>query len=260
MTDAGGGSVRARFAADEAALGAIDTTYSTTAIELYGELGTDFVWVDLEHGGPSPTDAERLSELLLAAERTGAELLVRLPSANPSQVRKALDAGVRTLFLPRVEDPDVIREAVAAGRFRYDGGPGQRGLASPRARRWGLVENYHKREDRETLIGVTVESRGAVNAIDEILAVPELGFVFVGPFDLSASLGHPGEVDHPEVRAAVETVRDRCLEAGVPLGGLGLGPEDVRRKLEEGYRLLTLGSTTGALRSAVEEWLENAGR
>jgi len=87
--------------------------------------------------------------------------------------------------------------------------------------------------------------RAAVANLDESLAVPELGFVSVGPFDLSVSLGHLGEIDYPEVQEAAETVRSTAIAAGVPVGGLGSGADDVNEKVSDGYQLLNLGSATG---------------
>ncbi|GAA0549893.1 aldolase/citrate lyase family protein [Halorubrum ejinorense] len=242
------------------AFGVLDNAYSPTLVELYGELGADFVWIDLEHGGPSPRDAGRIEDLLRAAERTGVELLVRLPDTDPTLVRKALDLGVRNAFLPRVKTADEVREAVRSARFRYDDGPGDRGLASPRASRWGLADEYVATEDDETLVGATIETAESVEDIDEILAVPELGFVFIGPFDLSVALGHPGELDHPDVRDAVETVRSAAVEAGVPVGGLGFGMDDAGEKAANGYQIVNLGSTTGALEGAVTDWLDDVER
>jgi len=246
--------IRAAIEDDAVALGLLDNTYSPTVVELCGELGLDFVWLGLEHGGPDPWDAGSIEDLLRAAERTGIEPLVRLPDTDPTLVRKSLDLGVRSLFLPRVETADEVREAVKSARFTYDGEPGDRGLAGPRASRWGLAEDYVATEDEETLVGVTIETVAAVENIDEILDVPELGFVFLGPFDLSVSLGHPGEKDHPDVQEAIETARSAAVEAGVPVGGLGFGMEDVNEKAENGYQILHLGSTTGVLQSAIGEW------
>ena len=248
--------LREQMESGAVALGVLDSTYSPTLVEVCGEMGLDFVWLDFEHGGPDPWDAPTIEDLLRAAERTGTELLVRLPDTDPTLVRKALDIGVRTLFLPRVETAEEVEEAVRSSRFTYDGNPGDRGLAAPRARRWGLREDYVEAEDRETMVGTTVETREAVENIDDILAVPDLGFVFIGPLDLSVSLGHPGELDHPDVAEAVETVRSAAVDADVPVGGLGFGMDDVNQKVEDGYQMLHLGSTTGALQTAVNDWLD----
>ncbi|GAB3699097.1 HpcH/HpaI aldolase family protein [Halorubrum pallidum] len=242
--------------AGDVALGVLDNTYSPTLVEFYGELGVDFVWLDFEHGGPDPWDGSRVEDLLRAGERTDVELLVRLPDTDPTLVRKALDLGARNVFLPRVETAEEVRDAVRSARFRYEGDPGDRGLASPRASRWGLSDDYIAAEDRETLVGVTIETEASVENLDEILAVPELGFVFIGPFDLSVSLGHPGEVDHPRVQEAVKTVRSKAADADVPIAGLGFGMDDVNEKAANGYQMLNLGSTTAALEGAVTDWLD----
>jgi 2-dehydro-3-deoxyglucarate aldolase len=244
---------------DGVALGVLDNAYSPALVEFYGELGLDFVWLDLEHGGPSPWDGERLSDLLRAADETETELLVRLPTPEPALVRKALDAGVRNAFVSRVETAEEVRRAVRASRFRLDDGAGERGFANPRASRWGEAGDYVRTEDEETLVGVTIESQAAVDNLEEILDVPELGFVFVGPLDLAVSLGHPGEPDHPDVQDAVEEIRTTSLDAGVPVGGLGFGMDDVDRKAESGYQIINLGSTTGALKEVVTSWFDEYG-
>jgi 2-dehydro-3-deoxyglucarate aldolase len=246
--------LRASLDAGDPAFGVLDNVYSPAVVELLGDLGFDFVWVDYEHAGPSPWDAQHLEDLLRAADVGGAELLVRIPTADPALVRKALDAGVRNLFVSRVETAAEVRDVVEAARFTYDGGPGERGLAAPRARRWGGAEEYAATEDEETVVGVTVETAAAVENIEEILAVPELGFVFAGPNDLSVAYGHPEEVHHPEVEDAVETVRSAAVARGVPVGNLTFGLGDVREKVADGYQILNVGSALGAVRGELGDW------
>ena len=248
--------LREALSSGDVVLGVLENTYDPTLVEFYGELGLDFVWIDLEHGGPSPWDGERTEDLLRAADLGGTELLVRLPHPDPGLVRKALDAGVRNLFVSRVETAEEVRRAVEASRFEYDGDPGERGFANPRASRWGATEDYAATEDEEVVVGVTIENRSAVENLEEILAVPDLGFVFAGPLDLAVSFGHPGDPGHEDVQEAVETIRSTATETGVPLGGLGLGMDDVNEKASSGYQIINLGSTTGALQSAVSSWFD----
>ncbi|MFC4439467.1 MULTISPECIES: HpcH/HpaI aldolase family protein [Natrialbaceae] len=252
-------ALRRTLETDDVALGVLESTYSPALVELYGDLGLDFVWIDLEHAGPSPWDGDRTENLLRAADVTDTELLVRLPEPDPGMVRKALDAGVRNLFVSRIETGEQARRAVEASRFRYDGAAGKRGFANPRASRWGTAEEYVKTEDEEVVVGVTIENETAIDNLEEILAVPELGFVFAGPLDLAVALDHPGEPTHEDVQAAVETIREAALEADVPLGGLGFGMDDVNEKADAGYQILNLGSTTGALQSAVTSWFDDYG-
>lgn len=243
------------FEADETALGVIDTTYSPRVVELCGELGYDFIWLDLEHGGPSPWDGDRLETFARAAELSGTELLVRIPEPSPALVRKTLDAGVRSLFVSHVETAAEAERVARASRFDYDGAPGDRGLAGPRAGRWGLVDDYAATEDRETLVGVTVESRTAVENVEAICAVPQLGFVFAGPLGLSVAHGTPGDRDSDAVQADVERVREAAQTADVPVGNLAFGVEDARRKREQGYDLLNVGNTMGAISSGLSDTL-----
>jgi len=158
-----GNALRETLESGEVALGVLENTYSPTVVELYAALGVDFVWIDLEHGGPSPRDAGQLEALLRATDGTDTELLVRVPDTDPSLVRKALDAGIRNVFLPRVGSAEELEAAVRAGRFEYDGEPGRRGMANPRASRWGLTDDYVSSEDESVVVGVTIETQSALD-------------------------------------------------------------------------------------------------
>jgi len=247
-------------------LGAGVETASERLVELYGTLGLDWVWVDLEHKNGSPLDATGLERLVRAAQCGGTELVVRLPNGDPSTVRKALDTGIRNVVVPRVETADEVERAVRASRFEYDGEPGERGLAQGRASGYGTAfggeRSYHEVEDANVQVGVLVENRTAVENIEEIASVPELGFVFPGPGDLGVSMGRTLEYDDPEMRSLVERVEKTCIEHGVPLLGVQrsnfAGPEGVRNAVEQGYRLVSLGDEFAFVAQAIEErsgWL-----
>lgn len=96
--------LRRTVEAGDVAFGVVDGLYCPTLVEPIGDMGFDFVWLDFEHGSPSPWDGQRLEDLLRAADAVDTELLVRLPSSDQALVRKALDAGVRNIFISRVED------------------------------------------------------------------------------------------------------------------------------------------------------------
>lgn len=249
--------IRPSLEADEAVVGARCVSRTPLFVEVLGRLGFDFVWIDFEHGGPSAMDAERLEHLTRAADVAGTDLLVRVPGPEPHVIRKVLDAGVRTVLVPRVEGAGQVHRAVAASRFEHDGGPGERGMASGRANAWGAdAEGYVEREDAAVTVGVMIETRGAVEAIDDILAVPDLGFCFVGPADLSVSLGHPGERDHEAVRSAIERVREACLEAGVPVGRIRNSAGAALEAIEAGDRLVRVGSEVAATRTVLGDRLD----
>lgn len=241
----------------EAVYGASVGTFSPTVVETLGELGYDYAWLDFEHGGPSPYDSTVFEELTRAADVTDLELLVRIPAPDPVLVRKVLDAGVRTILVPRIETAAEVRRAVEAAHFEYDGGAGERGVGVGRTSRWGGdFETYMDREDEEVLVGAMVENQRAVANLDDILSVPELGFAFVGPADLSVSLGHPMEKDHPDVRAAIERTREACLDAGVPVGCIQNDPEDARAAVDDGYQILRIGGDIGSVRRTLASRLD----
>ncbi|WP_276299850.1 HpcH/HpaI aldolase family protein [Halorussus lipolyticus] len=257
-------------ATDEVYLGAGVETASERLIEVYGKLGLDWVWVDLEHKNGSPLDAPDLERLVRSAQCGGTELVVRLPNGEPSTIRKVLDTGVRNVVVPRVETAGEVERAVRAARFEYDGEPGDRGLSQGRASGYGAAfggdRPYHEVEDENVQVGVLVENRTAVENVEEIAAVPELGFVFPGPGDLGVSMGRTHEYDDPEVRALVERVRETCVEHGVPLLGFQnsnfAGPEEVREATDRGYRLVSLGDEFTFVAEAVEErigWVDESG-
>src|SRR6056297_2215749 len=236
--------LRRALEAGETVFGAAAATYSPTVVEILGDVGLDYVWIDLEHGGPSPYDSTALAELTRAAEAGGIELLVRLPKPEPALVRKVLDAGVRTILLPRIETADQLRPAVEAAYFAYDDDVGDRGVGVGRSGTWaGYVDNFVGGEDSEVLVGTMIENQRAVDNIEDILSIPRLGFAFVGPADLSMSLsgGDPLAETGRAFQAAVHRTLDAFLDAEVPLRPIPNRPIAAQEAIDAGYRLVRIG-------------------
>ena len=231
------------------------TTFDPAVVETAGDAGMDFVWLDFEHKGPSPSDSPTLENLARAAERTETELLVRTPTAEPWLVRRVLDAGVSNLLLPRVTSAAEVRRTTHATAFDYDGSPGGRGGAVSFASGWGR-EGYEPANDSPT-VGVMLETAEAVEHLTEILAVPGLDFAYVGQVDLSISLGHSFETDHPEVREAINAIRTECEAANVPLGRSVSDPEAVPDAVDDGWQLLRYADEIDALRQRLAEFDAN---
>jgi len=252
--------LRQALEADETVFGAACATFSPTVIETLGNTGLDFVWLDFEHGGPSPYDSTVFEELTRAAEAGDTELLVRIPKPEPALVRKVLDAGVRTVLIPRIETADQLRPAVEAAHFGYDGAVGDRGVGVGRTSQWeGYVDSHIGGEDDEVLVGTMIENQRAVDNIEEILSVPELGFAFLGPADLSMSLsgGEPLDKNPDKLQAAIDRTREACLDAGVPIGRIQNSPTAAREAVEEGYQIVRIGGDTGAIRSTLADRLSS---
>lgn len=236
----------------ETVYGARNATFSPNLIELYGYVGLDWVWLDFEHQGGSPWNSHTFEELTRAAEVADIELVVRIPDNDQSLIRKMLDAGVKNLLIPRLETAEEVRNAVEAGRFEYVGGPGQRGTSGSRSTKFGK-RNYIETEDDVVCIGVMIEKQEAVENIKEFLSVPELGFVFFGPGDLSVQLGYPGNRIHPEVTQTIEEINELAKERGIPTGRIVSSAEAGKNAIDDGFQVLRVGGEFSAVESVLSE-------
>lgn len=249
--------VRSAMEADEVVFGAGAATMSEEMIEVYGNIGLDYVWLDLEHNGPSPYDSETLKNYVRTADSVGTNLLVRIPGTDPHMIRKVFDTGVRNIVVPRVETAEEVERAVRASRFTFAGEPGDRGSSMSRANDWGGdMEAYDRREDEAVSVGAMVENATALGNLDDILSVPELGVVRVGSGDLSVSLGRPFERSHPEVEGGEERVLERAIEHDVPMGGVFGDPDAIREAIDAGYQQITIGDDISTVRAVVGDRYE----
>lgn len=223
-------------------LGAMVATHSPSMVEVYGGIGLDFAWIDLEHKGPSGNDGSTIDAFARAGDAAGIPLLVRLPDSNPTMIQTVLNAGIQNVLVSDVETADDVEGIVRSTRFEYGNDVGGRGASFSRSNGWGAPgPDYVADEDGSKCVGVMIENRTAVENIDEIVSVPDLDFVRIGAADLSIALGHPYETDHPAVREHVERVEDVCRETGTTLSKKVTNPEDVVEAIGRGYTLLTIG-------------------
>jgi 2-keto-3-deoxy-L-rhamnonate aldolase RhmA len=201
-------------------------------VEMCGHAGLDFVIIDNEHG---PAGIESTEAMIRAARVSGVIPVVR--TLEPDILR-VLDIGASAIQVPQVNTPEQAARIVAAAKYPP---VGTRGAAfSTRAAGFGFFGgDVHVRDSNEgTAVIVMTETRAAIADIDAILAVPGIDAVFFGPNDLSFSFGHPGQMNHPEVVAAIEHGIARALKAGVAPGVLALTPADFHRWHKAGARYL----------------------
>lgn len=249
--------VQQALAADEPVFGARTKTVSPIMIEVFAEVGFDFVWVDLEHFGPAPSDSHSLAGLARAADAAGTELLVRVPKPDPAVIRKVFDTGVRIVLVSRVETAAAARTAVKAARFTYEGKAGERGSASARSNIWGFADNkYFDREDRTTMVGVMLETKTAVENVDNIIAVPKLDFVFLGPSDLAVTMGHPGDIESRDVQSALEQLRTAALDAEITVGCVASTSDSATQAVDDGFQILRVGDDVDDLATSLHDKLE----
>jgi 4-hydroxy-2-oxoheptanedioate aldolase len=230
--------LRSRIRAGETLYGSFLQLGSAIAAELVARAGFDWVIIDLEHGAGTESG---LLESLLAVSTTPTAALVRPQSAERVRIGRALDHGAHGLMIPRIDLPEQAREAISFMRFPPDG---VRGLALS-TRGAGLTERGHAqvRDINEYLVGIIqIESPSAVAHAEEIAAIDGVDVLFVGPADLSHSLGIPGQFDHPDYLAAVERTIAAAESRGKSTGILLRDPTTLRRHLELGFRFIGIGA------------------
>jgi 2-keto-3-deoxy-L-rhamnonate aldolase RhmA len=171
--------------------------------------------------------------------------VVRVPWNDPVTVKRVLDAGAASVLFPFVQTPDEARRAVAATRYPPRG---VRGMAAmSRASKFGTVHNYLQNANDNISVIVQLETRAAVDAVDAIADVDGVDAVFIGPADLSASMGHVGQLTHPAVMEVMAKAAARCRDLGKPIGTLAGTPDVVVRYRAAGFDFVAVGSDLGLL-------------
>lgn len=227
---------------------------SPVAAELCACTGFDWLLVDGEHAA---NDYRSVYSQLQAIEGTPTHAIVRLVDDDPGRIKRYLDMGVQSLLIPMVDTAEQAEEVVAAVRYPPRG---IRGLATSitRASRWAQIENYSREADEQICLIVQAETVTALDNLKAIAAVDGVDCVFIGPSDLSASMGYLGQPGHPEVQAAIaQALRDIAALGKAP-GTLAGSPEAVRTHTENGARFLGIGSDTALLLTGTRELLSSA--
>ena len=229
--------LKQKLAAGECATAFMVTMPSVAQAQILASSGVDCLIFDMEHGA---IDLPTLHAMVAATRGTAATPLARVPWTEPWLAKPVLDTGVMGLNFPMISSAALARASVDAVRYPPEG---QRGYAPSHAPlRWGLSgPDYLRVANREILNLITIEEPGAIRDLDDILAVPGIDAVAIASFDLSLSMGIPGQFDDPELRRLVAEAEAKVLRAGLPLGGVALTAEAARAKIAAGYRLLLVG-------------------
>ncbi|MBI2501664.1 MAG: hypothetical protein HYW07_00320 [Candidatus Latescibacteria bacterium] len=204
----------------------------------------DFLWLDMEH---SPMSMEALRGHLLVARSRQKPALVRVGGSDTPFIKPVLDAGAHGIVAPQVRSAEEVRRVVADCRYPPLGRRGFGPLIPTNYGRNGGPD-YVERANAQLFVSVMIETAEAVEAIDQIAAIPGLDSVVLGPWDLSGSLGLLGQVDHPEVVAALEKVIASARAAGLSVGsGMPADPEFAVLQVRRGVQWLQLGGDCGYL-------------
>ncbi len=219
---------------------------SAYTAEICALAGFDWLVIDGEH---APNDLRSIqAQLQTLAAYPGSHPVCRVPVGETALIKQYLDLGAQNILVPMVDTPEQAAQLVQAMRYpQNDGQGGVRGMAGARASRWGHYPDYFQRANQEVCLLVQVESRQALQNLDAIAATPGVDGVFIGPADLSASMGHVGNAAHPEVQAAIEGAIARILQAGKAPGILAPDRQLAAHYLELGALFVAVGLDTQIL-------------
>ena len=209
---------------------------SEYAMEVVAGAGFDWLIIDTEH---APIDMFMMVRLLQATMENRTQPVVRIPWNDMVTVKRVLDAGAQSLLIPMIQTEEEARNAVAYTRYAPEG---VRGSGGPtRASRFQRIKDYAKKAASEICVLVQIESQEALDNIEAIAAVDGVDGLFIGPADLSASMGYVGEPNHPKVRAAIDDAFARIIKAGKAAGFLTPDEELSKRSIEQGVTFMAVG-------------------
>ena len=233
---------KAALGRGELQIGLWSSLCSNIVAEIIGDSGFDWILLDTEH---SPNELPGLISQMQALATGTATPIVRPAWNDPVLIKRHLDAGAQALLIPFVQSAEEASAAVAATRYPPEG---IRGITtSGRAAKFGRVGGYLNSAAQEICVLVQVETREALTNIEAIASVPGVDGVFIGPADLSASLGRIGDPGHPEVQNAIKSAVDQLTKLGTPAGILTPNETEARRYIEWGYKFVAVGSDLGIM-------------
>ena len=203
--------------------------------EIMAQAGFDWLTIDMEHSSIELETAQRLIQVI---ELAGSVPLVRLPAIEPWLIKRLMDAGAHGMIAPMVNTAEDARRLVGSMRYPPEG---FRGVGLARAQGYGFSFPEYREKNNTLAIAIAqIEHKDGVENLESILDVDGIDAVFIGPYDLSASLGISGQFDHPDIQRAYSRILSICRERKVTAGihVVQPSPDEVRQRVEEGFTLV----------------------
>ncbi len=227
---------KARLLNRERLIGPFLTLPSPEVAEICADAGFDWLVIDMEHGAHDILSVQRIAQAV--GERC--PCVVRVPANDEVWIKKALDVGVAGLLVPHVNTADEAAYAVHQAKYPPDG---VRSVGLARAHRYGArFQEYLDHANENTAVIVQVEHVDSVRNLERILDAQGIDAVFVGPYDLSASMNKTGQVSDPEVQNAIEHIQRACASRNIPAGIFAGDVATAKKALEDGYTLIGMGT------------------
>lgn len=246
-------SVKEKLAANKTVIGTFSKFSSPVSSEILGYLGFDFLILDMEH---SALDYHQAEDLIRAGDASGISTIIRVPGVEESPILRVLEAGSQGIQAPGVDTADMAKKVVEASRYRPIG---KRGLSfSTRAAQYTIKnKNQHMLDSMEKqLVTVQIESKEAVENVEKIAAVEGIDVLFLGPGDLSNSLGVPGQLNHPLVQEAMIRLCIAAQENDKVAGTFVGNQEQALRAFDAGVRYLVFDNDVAFFVKGAQSVLE----
>lgn len=225
-----------RVASEKPLLGTLISTNSTEVAEALSLCGFEWVFIDVEHSVVDLVAAQHIIQTI--SPRTYG--VVRVPDNSVEHFKKALDSGCDGIVVPMIKS---VSEAERAVRFAKYAPLGERSVGLARAQAYGLnFDGYLQSANQKIALILQIEHKDAVERVEEIVAVPGVDAILIGPYDLSASMGLLGQTSAVPVVEAIKRVRKACRNAKMPFGAFCMTATQARDEITEGGRLIVLGS------------------
>jgi 2-keto-3-deoxy-L-rhamnonate aldolase RhmA len=232
--------------------GAWISSSSVVSVDALKGLGFEWLMIDTEH---APVNPETLATMVAVLRPGGPTPLVRVGNVDPYLVKQALDVGAEGVLAPLVNIEAQARALVSYAKYPPEG---IRGAAAAAASRYGTeLGAYLRRANAETLVGVQIETREALENLESIAGVEGVDLLFVGPQDLTLSLGLLDDRSNPKVREAMRRVVNACERHDKVAGTLVIDPAEKRAALDLGFRFVSLASDVRFLLQGAKAFLES---
>jgi len=238
-----------KIKAGETAYGVFINLGCPSIVEIIGLIGFDFALIDAEHG---PMDLETCERMVKAADNVNITPLVRIAMNIQQNILRYLDIGALGVQLPLLNTKADAENVVRSVKYRPEG---RRGLAGVRANSWGLtgsLGDYVQEANRETMVITQIETMEAVENLEEILTVPGIDVVFIGPTDLSSAMGYPGQAKHPEVQKMIDDLVKKIHAAGKAIGTIAYDLDTLRKRKEQGFQFIVYNAVPMIVKSGRE--------
>ena len=224
---------------------------SLVNLDAIREMGFRWFMIDTEH---APVNPETMAAMIAVLSQDGAAPFVRVGNVDQYLIKQALDAGARGILAPLVNTVALARATVSFAKYPPDG---VRGAAAAAASRYGKeLSSYLRSANAETVVGVQIETQEALDHVEEIAGVPGVDLLFVGPTDLTLSLGLGDDRTNPKVRTAMRKVVETAERHGKVAGTLVVSPEEKKAAVEIGFRFISLASDVRFLIQGAKYYLD----